>query len=241
MMKNFTEKQSYGILLFSSEPKDQRKYLLIQNRDSEAFIYFFLSWNMNRWTDQYFSKVLKGFSKDEINRLLFYPFELIYTDLYVNHQKGTFQKQYDRAKANYEYFHSRKDWIHMSMNIPTTEIKWGFPKGRIEPGEHPFECAIRELKEETDICLKGEIRQNNFPAVHYMNEKSLFKTMVSVTLFPVQIEKPFVVRHKHFPNTIRCMSISNEVLHARWVDIQEASLFLSPHLYRLLYEFHLRS
>lgn len=240
-MKNFTEKQSYGVLLFSSGPKDQRKYLLIQNRDSEAFIYFFLSWNMNRWTDSYLIKVLKGFSQDEINRLLFYPFELIYTDLYVNHKKGTFQKQYDRAKSNYEYFHSRKDWVQISMNLPTIEIKWGFPKGRIEPGEDPFECAIRELREETDICLTEEVRPSNYSVLSYMNEKTLFKTLVSVTLFPVQVMKPFPIQHKDFQNTIRCRSVSNEVLHAKWVGIQEVSLFLPPNLYRLLYEFHLRS
>ena len=28
---------------------------------------------------------------------------------------------------------------------------WGFPKGEVEPGEQPFEAAIREVKEETSL------------------------------------------------------------------------------------------
>lgn len=238
-MKHYTEKQSFGVLLFTGKDYD-RKYLLIQNRDSEAFIYFFLSWNMNRWTDQYLCKVIRGFSKDELNRLLYYPFDLLYTDLYVNHQRGTFQKQYDRAKSNYDYFHSRKDWVVLAQNCPTTEIKWGFPKGRIEPTESPFECALRELREEVDIHQDQIKFQEDQSPVSYLNEKSLFRTIVHVTLFPAECLSPISFCYKHFENTIRCKSISNEVLHACWFSIEEALTLLPQHLSRVLYDFHLR-
>lgn len=239
-MKKIVEKNSFGVLLYHGE-KERRKYLIIQNRDSEAFIYFFLSWNMNRWTDQYLCKVLRGFSRDELNRLLFYPFDVLYTDLYVNHQKGTFQKQYERAKANYDYFHSRPDWIALSLNCPTTEIFWGFPKGRIEPNETPHQCALRELMEETDISPDNVVFDTNAMPLTYMNHKHLFKTIVHVALFPAECKDLSCIRYKTFQNTIRCVSISNEVLHARWVNAQEASLFLPLHLQKLLYEFHLNS
>lgn len=240
-MKKYTEKKSFGILLYTEAEKDQRKYLIIQNRDSEAFIYFFLSWNMERWTDSYLQKVLRGFSKDEIHRLLFYPFEILYTDLYVNHKQGTFQKQYERARANYQYFHSRKDWCCIALNTPTSEIKWGFPKGRQEANEPPLHCALRELKEEVGILHYHIKFITNHPTLHYVNEKILFKTRIDVNLFPATCNAPLEIPYKYFPNTIRCRSVSNEILHAKWVDIQEASIFLTPNLYRLLCEFHLCS
>jgi len=230
------EKHSYGILLYT-EDEEERRYLLIQNRDTESFIYFFLAWNMEKWNDHYMLKVMRGFSRDELNRLLYYPFDILYTDLYVLHKKGTYQKQYDRARANYRYFHSRKDWIKLCYTITTTEIQWGFSKGRIEPDEDQHTCALRELREETGID-PHQIEIVPDKAITYINEKTLFKINVHVTLFPAKCPMRIPIQYKTFENTIRCFSVSNEILHAKWATLEEAIFLLPPHLYRLLYEFH---
>jgi len=240
--KRVTEKYSYGILLFTGE-EEARRYLIIQNRDTEAFIYFFLAWNMEKWNDAYMVKVVRNFSRDELNRLLFYPFDILYTDLYVNHKKGTFQKQYDRAQSNYHYFHSRSDWIKICLNIQTMEIRWGFSKGRIEEDENPERCAVRELEEETGIkASQFQIHTDlHCPPLYYQNEKPFLKTVVHVQLFPGRATNEVPIVYQKFDNTIRCMSVSNEVLHARWISIEDAILFLPPTLYRILYEFHISS
>lgn len=236
------QKYSYGILLFTGGG-DDRKYLLIQNRDTESFIYFFLAWNMEKWSNHYLLKVVRGFSRDELNRLLFYPFDILYTDLYVNHEQGTFQKQYDRAKSNYQYFHGRKDWVRMCMHqhVQTTEIRWGFSKGRIEPNEEPHGCALRELSEEVSIGPENVSMNASLMPVRYQNEKSLFKTIVNVCLFPAECQSLIPIQYQCFKNTIRCMSVSNEILHAKWVGIEEAVFLLPSHLYRILYQFHISS
>jgi len=232
------QKYSYGVLLYTGHG-DQRRYLLIQNRDTESFIYFFLAWNMEKWTDNYMMKVIHGFSRDELNRLLYYPFDIVYTDLYVNHKKGTYQKQYDRAKNNYHYFHSRKDWVRLCHNIDTTEIHWGFSKGRIEEDEDVYACALRELREETGIDPnKISIRPDQM-IVRYVNHKNLFKTHVNVSLFPAQCPEPIPIRYSVFENTIRCVSVSDEIMHAKWVSIDDAVFYLPKFLYRVLYEFHI--
>lgn len=236
--KTIIQKHSYGVLLFTGSKKN-RKYLIVQNRDSESFIYFFLAWNMERWNEHYLLKVVKGFSRDELNRLLYYPFDLIYTDLYVNHIKGTYQRQYNRAKFNYTYFHSRTDWVKLCQNVTTTEIQWGFSKGRIESGEHPYSCAIRELQEEVGIVENDIILHSTMNPIHYKNEKLLFRTFVNVCLFPAECPYELPVIYQQFANTIRCMSVSNEILHARWVSLEEAFFLLPNSLYRLLYEFHI--
>lgn len=232
------QKYSYGVLLFTGCGND-RRYLLIQNRDTEAFIYFFLAWNMERWTDNYLLRVLRGFSRDELNRLLFYPFDILYTDLYVNHKKGTFVKQYERARSNYHFFHSRPEWIKMCHSIGTTEIGWGFSKGRIERGETEAECALRELEEETGIDAQQVAIRSDLPTIQYVNEKSLFHTAVHVCLFPTESKTVIPIHYQKFDHTIRCESVSNEILHARWVRLEEALFLLPSTLYRILYEFHL--
>jgi len=236
--KKIIQKYSYGVLLFTGKG-EERKYLIVQNRDSESFIYFFLAWNIEKWNEHYLLRVIRGFSRDELNRLLYYPFDLIYTDLYVNHVKGTFQKQYNRAMFNYNYFHSRKNWVILCQSIQTTEIKWGFSKGRIESGEHPYKCAIRELQEEVGIVENDIVLQQHMNPIHYRNEKSLFKTCVNVCLFPAECPYELPVIYQQFGNTIRCMSVSNEILHAKWASLEEAFFMLPSNLYRLLYEFHI--
>lgn len=239
--RKITQKYSYGILLFTGHG-EERKYLLIQNRDTEAFIYFFLAWNMEKWTNNYLMRVVRGFSRDELNRLLFYPFDILYTDLYVNHEHGSFQKQFDRAQSNFYYFHSRKDWVRLCMqHVQTTEIKWGFSKGRIEPNENPHCCALRELSEEVSIGPENVCMNASMMPIHYQNEKSLFKTIVNVCLFPAECKSMIPIHYQFFKNTIRCISVSNEILHAKWVGIDEAVFLLPSHLYRLLYEFHISS
>lgn len=239
-IKKVIQKHSYGVLLFTGNGEN-RKYLIVQNRDSEPFIYFFLAWNIERWNDNYFLRVVRGFSRDELNRLLYYPFDMIYTDLYVNHVRGTFQKQYKRALSNYNYFHSREDWLKLCHNIQTTEIMWGFSKGRIESGENPYTCALRELKEEVGVDEKDIVISPHLSPVYYKNEKLLFHTNVNVCLFPAECHQQLPIIYQQFPNTIRCMSVSNEILHARWVSLKDAFFLLPPPLYRLLYEFHLSS
>lgn len=236
--KKIIQKHSYGVLLFTGDGCD-RKYLIVQNRDSESFIYFFLAWNMERWNEHYLVKVVRGFSRDELNRLLYYPFEMIYTDLYVNHVKGTFQRQYNRAQSNYKYFHSRKDWIRICQDIPTTEIKWGFSKGRLENSERPHDCAMRELEEEVGIKENEISLYPTINPVFYKNEKSLFKTYVNVCLFPAKCSFELPIQYQQFANTIRCLSVSNEILHAKWVSLEEAFFLLPANLYRLLYQFHI--
>ncbi|XP_071541870.1 m7GpppN-mRNA hydrolase-like [Panulirus ornatus] len=40
--------------------------------------------------------------------------------------------------------------------------KWGFPKGKIEDGESPEDCAVREVMEETGYDISGKVDVNHY-------------------------------------------------------------------------------
>jgi 8-oxo-dGTP pyrophosphatase MutT (NUDIX family) len=100
---------------------------------------------------------------------------------------------------------------------------------------------LRELKEEVGMDPGGVVVRTGIDPVCYKNEKPLFNTCVNVCLFSAESPKETPIIYQTFQNTIRCVSVSNEILHARWASIDDASFMLPQNLYRLLYEFHINT
>src|SRR6188472_1678983 len=47
------------------------------------------------------------------------------------------------------------DLLLIHRNRPPSEGLWTLPGGRLEPGETPEQCALREIKEELGLDLYG--------------------------------------------------------------------------------------
>lgn len=222
---------SYGLIV-----KHKDKYLLVQNRDSEAFIYFFFA-NITKWTETYCIKVFRNFSSDEKQRLLYYPFHLIYVDLYINYDETIHKRQYEIAKRNFDYFKSMNWMINLLRQSHTREIPFLFPKGRLESNETFIDCAIREFIEETNIDIseyKSKIDTEKF--LIYETYRPFYHFISVNKLYFLEIPSTLEIKYTHFSNRIRSWSISNEILHSVWVSQNDLNMYLFTDIFNKLKE-----
>jgi len=104
----------------------------------------------------------------------------------------------------------------------TGSSKWNIPKGKIEDNETPLECAIREIKEETNIdvsgCMITDAGQHKY--LQYKDIHLFFFILHSV------------------PTDIRCNSFFMtkygtelpEIAEYKWCTYEEARLLWSDNL-----------
>ena len=91
---------------------------------------------------------------------------------------------------------------------------YSIPKGMVEPGESPWETALRETEEETGLVIEKNETMGCVGQVDYPNSKK------SVMLFLVYLKKPVLLGFK--PN--------DEVDWAGFLSLADAKKRILPHL-----------
>ncbi len=99
---------------------------------------------------------------------------------------------------------------------------WDFPKGRVENGEHPFQAARRELREETGIEQVSFSWGKDFIETEpYSHGKIARYYIAEVFSSEVQLlDNPILQRAEHE--------------EYRWVTYEEACTLLVPRVLRVL-------
>jgi 8-oxo-dGTP pyrophosphatase MutT (NUDIX family) len=152
-------------LLQTSVPQIHPEFLLIQRRDSIGFVEI-LRGKYKIGDDEYIRCQLRGMTRSEQEKLLTTPFDALWEDLWgpPRDSKHTYRSEKEISRAKLEELRSQtpslRDLVaEVQSSWPTPE--WGFPKGRREPHESDYACAIRETWEETGfrereyIVLRG--------------------------------------------------------------------------------------
>jgi len=221
---------SYGCIV---QYKDT--YLVIQNRDTEAFLFFFFA-SIEKWSRFKASRVFQSLCANECERLLFDPFDDIYQDLYLDRRSTP--RAYDKARHNYTYLHSTPWMRHLLYHTLFTgkcvaSPRFTFPKGRRERDETAEACALRECREETGLdlsiyapvmrrCMTWTVRRPfyGFDAV---------SEYFHIVLDPTQPPPP--IASTRVDSALRPQSVSNEVSRAAFLDGPDMRLCLDPQLY----------
>lgn len=120
------------------------KFLMIQRKDTIGYIDFI----RGKYTD--IKTCINEMTQNEKINLLTKTFDELWNDLWIcNKSHENFYKQeYNQAKKKFNQI----DIHTLIKNSDDSKFKYqefGFPKGRRDIKERDYECAIRELKEET--------------------------------------------------------------------------------------------
>lgn len=77
---------------------------------------------------------------------------------------------YRKRKDRVEYLRVQaakkpSEWEYLLVQATENPSEWVLPKGKVEPGEHTRETAVREVREETGVWakIKGDLKIHNWP------------------------------------------------------------------------------
>ena len=148
--KNWRSTRSYGIILirinnYTSTPE----YLMVCRKSTYCYVDFILGKYDEKNID-YIKFMIKNMTYSERISISTKSFEDLWLDLYYNSRNP--------SGAFYEYVSGKFYKIRDTFILYNTSLsciykypEWGFPKGRPNQNEDPFDCARRELFEETRI------------------------------------------------------------------------------------------
>lgn len=166
------------------------KYLMIQRKDSLGFIEIIRGKYKLSDTD-YIKYHITAMTRSEQEKLLNNDFETLWNNLWgvPKEQSLNYKNDKETAKEKFDKLKSGTDCVCLKDLIEQVKTQWdtpewGFPKGRRDPRESEYECALRELREETSILEKDVLFIQNLEPlsetffgsnhVHYCHKYFIF-------------------------------------------------------------------
>ena len=147
------------------------QYLMIQRKDSLGFIEI-MRGKYKIHDVEYIKYHLASITIDEEQKLLTNDFDTLWNNLWGIPKEQTVNYKNDKESAKQKFEMLRNGYTDTTSTSTTTSTtsttislkslieecktvwrtpEWGFPKGRRDPRETDFQCALRELREETGI------------------------------------------------------------------------------------------
>lgn len=223
---------SYGIVVYTYD-NDELKFLMTLRRDT--FCYECLIRGMylsNEVLKDYISHI----TREERDRILEYPFDMLWKDLWVSTKRRSYRVEYKKAS---EKFQENKNIILEQVTQMDTfdPPSWEFAKGKMFSEETPIQCALREFNEETTIPVSDVkvIKQaGTFQEAFYGNDNRKYQSVYYLGLIQDGTKKPFV--YQNCPHNMRQPYVSDEVMSINWFTFDEALEVSSPTKKTILFQ-----
>lgn len=134
-----------------SNGNDSIQFLLIQRKDSLAFVEFIRGKYMQH-DDSYIGSLLVRMTQIEQERLCTKNFQELWYGVWGESSSVRSHKnEYETSERRFSQVKDKLPQLCVEYPTKWTEPEWGFPKGRRIPYETDLHCAVREFQEETGL------------------------------------------------------------------------------------------
>jgi len=163
--EHLSESDTYINGLESAFAENRVQYLLICRRDSLGYIDIMRA--KYKTTDTtYICQQLRGMTREEQQKLLSEPFDTLWEQLWGPPAHGSNPYKHEKEQSRIKLEELRNGTPSLAEMIQTVGYhwdtpEWGFPKGRRDPHETEYACALREMWEETGLSEKDVLPIKN--------------------------------------------------------------------------------
>lgn len=228
-MSNFNYKTrktsiSYGIIVYTYI-QDEIKFLMTLRRDT--FCYECVIRGMYS-DDSMLADYISHITLSERNRILNYPFDMLWKDLWVSTKRRLYRIEY--KKASEKFMEKYNEIIRLVTNLTTFDTElWEFPKGKMFSEENSIQCALREFEEETNIKKSNVIlvkKAGTYDDSFIGNDSRTYQSVYYLGLIHKGMDIKFT--YQPCPHGIRDDYVSDEVMSIEWCSYEDTLLRCSP-------------
>lgn len=228
---------SYGLVCYRRHGDDEREYVLVQRKDTISYVEF-VRGKYEPVDAKYLGTLFSRMTREEKRKIEdTHSFDVLWQGMWQQKDARDSQGGGSRAKeyANAsEKFESLKrsgrlaELLARDESLPENE--WGFPKGRRAINEVPYECALREFREETGLNCRLDVEDAT---------NTFTETFVGTN--------GVVYQHTYYLAECRDAASApsrsrdlREIKDVKWFKFEEAALRLTPHRRDILNAIHER-
>jgi 8-oxo-dGTP pyrophosphatase MutT (NUDIX family) len=138
--------------LASPDEYSELEFLLIRRKDSLRFVDF-VRGKYDIRDEVYLTQMLSNMTGAEREAIRASTFDELWRSVWGTTHVRSYKGDYDVSKTRFEELRATGllDRILCRTTSRWETPEWGFPKGRRNPRESDYDCAVREFKEETGL------------------------------------------------------------------------------------------